>query len=58
MNVASIAGVLGIGSSVAYAASKGALINMTKSLARALGSIRINAMGPRFIKEIVEKWLG
>ena len=30
VNVASIAGVLGIGSSVAYAASKGALINMTK----------------------------
>ena len=50
MNVASIAGVLGIGSSVAYAASKGALINMTKSLARALGPIRINAICPGFIQ--------
>ena len=50
VNVASIAGVLGIGSSVAYAASKGALINMTKSLARALGPIRINAICPGFIQ--------
>ena len=38
------------GSSVAYAASKGALINMTKSLARALGPIRINAICPGFIQ--------
>ena len=50
VNVASIAGVLGIGSSVAYAASKGALINMTKSLARALGPIRVNAICPGFIQ--------
>ena len=50
VNVASIAGVLGIGSSVAYAASKGALINMTNSLARALGPIRINAICPGFIQ--------
>jgi len=41
---------MGIGSSVAYAASKGALINMTKSLARALGPIRINAICPGFIQ--------
>ncbi len=33
VNVASVAGVFGHGSSVAYAASKGALITMTKSLA-------------------------
>ena len=50
VNIASIAGVMGIGSSVAYAASKGALINMTKSLARALGPIRINAICPGFIQ--------
>ena len=50
VNVASIAGVTGIGSSVAYAASKGALITMTKSLARALGPIRINAICPGFIQ--------
>ena len=36
VNVSSIAGIEGIGSSVAYAASKGALNTMTLSLARAL----------------------
>jgi 3-oxoacyl-[acyl-carrier protein] reductase len=40
VNVASIAGVQGIGSSVAYAASKGALLTMTKSLARVMGPER------------------
>ncbi|MGE0830629.1 MAG: SDR family NAD(P)-dependent oxidoreductase [Hyphomonadaceae bacterium] len=46
----SVSGVLGIGSSVAYAASKGALNTMTKSLARALGpKIRVNAICPGFI---------
>jgi NAD(P)-dependent dehydrogenase (short-subunit alcohol dehydrogenase family) len=48
--VSSIAGVTGIGSSVAYAASKGALNTMTLSLARVLGpKIRINAICPGFI---------
>lgn len=48
--VSSIAGVTGIGSSVAYAASKGALNTMTLSLARVLGpKIRINALCPGFI---------
>ncbi|MGE3142385.1 MAG: SDR family NAD(P)-dependent oxidoreductase [Hyphomonadaceae bacterium] len=46
----SIAGVMAIGSSVAYAASKAALNNMTVSLARALApKIRINALCPGFI---------
>jgi 3-oxoacyl-[acyl-carrier protein] reductase len=46
----SIAGVVGIGSSVAYAASKGALNTMTISLARALApKIRVNAICPGFI---------
>jgi NAD(P)-dependent dehydrogenase (short-subunit alcohol dehydrogenase family) len=46
----SIAAVTGIGSSVAYAASKGALNTMTLSLARALGpKIRVNAICPGFI---------
>ncbi len=50
VNVSSIAGVLGVGSSVAYASSKGALNTMTFSLARALApEIRVNAVCPGFI---------
>ena len=50
LNTSSIAGVMGIGSSVAYAASKGALNTMTKSLARGLApKIRVNAVCPGFI---------
>jgi 3-oxoacyl-[acyl-carrier protein] reductase len=50
VNVSSIAGVLGVGSSVAYASSKGALNTMTLALARALApEIRVNAVCPGFI---------
>lgn len=50
VNTSSIAGVLGIGSSVPYAASKGAMNIMTVSLARALApTIRVNAICPGFI---------
>jgi 3-oxoacyl-[acyl-carrier protein] reductase len=50
VNVASVAGVFGMGSSVAYAASKGALITMTKSLARVLApQIRVNAVAPGYV---------
>ncbi len=50
VNTASVAGVIGIGSSVPYAASKGAMITMTLSLARALAPrIRVNAICPGFI---------
>ena len=50
VNTSSIAGVAGIGSSVPYAASKGALNTMTLSLARALApKIRVNAVCPGFI---------
>jgi 3-oxoacyl-[acyl-carrier protein] reductase len=50
VNTSSIAGVTGIGSSVPYAASKGALVTMTLSLARALApKIRVNAICPGYI---------
>jgi 3-oxoacyl-[acyl-carrier protein] reductase len=51
VNVSSISGVRGIGSSVAYIASKGALNAMTLSLARVLGpEIRVNAICPGLIE--------
>ena len=50
VNVSSAAGECGGGSSVAYAASKGAINTMTKSLGRALApEIRMNAVCPAFI---------
>lgn len=50
VNTSSIAGVMGIGSSVPYAASKGALTTMTLSLARALApKIRVNAVCPGYV---------
>jgi 3-oxoacyl-[acyl-carrier protein] reductase len=50
VNVSSVAGISGIGSSVAYAASKGALNTITLSLARALAPlIRVNTVCPGYI---------
>ncbi len=50
VNTSSIAAVTGVGSSVPYAASKGAMTTMTLSLARALApKIRVNAICPGFI---------
>jgi NAD(P)-dependent dehydrogenase (short-subunit alcohol dehydrogenase family) len=55
VNISSVAGVMGGGSSIAYAASKGALNTMTLSLARALGpEIRVNTVCPGFI---AGRWL-
>src|SRR5580693_8166715 len=50
VNVSSVAGIYGGGSSVAYAASKGALNTITLSLARALAPlIRVNTVCPGYI---------
>ena len=58
--VSSVAGVTGVGSSTAYAATKGALNTMTLSLARSLApKIRVNAVCPGFIESgWFTKWNG
>jgi len=51
VNISSISGVMGIGSSTAYVASKGALNAMTLALARSLApAIRVNAVCPGLIE--------
>ena len=49
INIASVAGVNAKGSNVGYCALKAGLINLTQSLARALGPIRVNSISPGLV---------
>ena len=51
VNISSVASMMGVGSSLAYMASKGALNALTIGLARALGpEIRVNAIAPGLVE--------
>jgi 3-oxoacyl-[acyl-carrier protein] reductase len=62
VNISSIAGISGVGSNVAYCASKAALSTMTVSLARALApAIRVVAIAPglvegRYAEKLDPEW--
>lgn len=60
VNISSVASMMGIGSSIAYMASKGALNAMTAGLARALGpKVRVNAIAPGLVEtEWLQEGLG
>lgn len=50
VNISSVAGIQAIGSSIAYCASKAAVINMTIAFARTLApEVRVNCVAPGFI---------
>ena len=51
VNISSIAGLTGLGSSIAYAASKAAVISLTKSLARTMAPhVRVNSVAPGIVQ--------
>lgn len=57
INITSVAGITGGGSSIIYSASKGAVTTLTKSLARAFApEIRVNAVAPAFVDTNFADW--
>jgi 3-oxoacyl-[acyl-carrier protein] reductase len=51
INITSVAGLTGLGSSIAYAASKAAANSITKSLARVMGpEVRVNSIAPGLVQ--------
>ena len=61
INISSIAAVTGMGSNIAYCASKAAVDNLTKSFARAFAPIRVVSLSPglvdnEFIPNISDAW--
>jgi 3-oxoacyl-[acyl-carrier protein] reductase len=58
VNIASIAAQTAVGSNIAYCATKAGLVNMTKSLARALvPGIRVNAVSPSLTDtDLIKGW--
>lgn len=57
VNVASIRGLIG-GTSLAYAASKGGVVTLTKTLARSLApQVRVNAVAPAFVDTELNAYL-
>lgn len=51
VNITSVAGLTGLGSSIAYAASKAAAISVTKSLARIMApEVRVNSIAPGIVQ--------
>lgn len=58
VNIASIAAITAVGSNIAYCAMKAGIVNMTKSLARALApDIRVNAISPGLTETaLIKDW--
>jgi 3-oxoacyl-[acyl-carrier protein] reductase len=56
VNLASVAAINGVGSNIAYSASKAGIVNLTKSLSKKFkGKIRVNSVAPGLLKSNLTK---